>query len=87
MNNKKCKVFIGNIMAAGTAINLTVASHVYFVEQDWVPGNNAQAVMRVHRIGQDKNVSVHFVTIDKSLDTKIAYLLKKKTQELTEIFD
>jgi SNF2 family DNA or RNA helicase len=83
----KYKIFIGNIQAAGTAITLTAAHHVLFVEQDWVPGNNAQAVMRVHRIGQENNVSVRFVTIDKTLDTRIAYLLRKKTEELTEIFD
>jgi SNF2 family DNA or RNA helicase len=80
-------VFIGNIHAAGTAITLTAAHHVWFVEQDWVPGNNAQAIMRCHRIGQKNNVSVQFISLDNSLDHTIMLILKRKTRELTEIFD
>lgn len=86
-NNPKCRVFIGNIHAAGTAITLTKAHHVVFVEQDWVPGNNAQAIMRVHRIGQEQPVSVRFVLLDGTIDTKIGYILKRKTEQLTQIFD
>lgn len=86
-NNPKCRVFIGNIHAAGTAITLTKSHHVTFVEQDWVPGNNAQAVMRCHRIGQDKPVSVRFIVLDGTLDAKIGFILKRKTEQLTQIFD
>jgi SNF2 family DNA or RNA helicase len=86
-NNPKCRVFIGNIHAAGTAITLTAAHHVTFIEQDWVPGNNAQAVMRCHRIGQENPVSVRFIVLDGTLDAKIGYILKRKTADLTHIFD
>lgn len=86
-NNPKCRVFIGNIMAAGTAITLTAAHHVTFIEQDWVPGNNAQAIMRCHRIGQTEPVSVRFIVLDRTLDAKIGFILKQKTEQLTQIFD
>lgn len=86
-NNPKCRVFIGNIMAAGTAITLTAASNVTFIEQDWVPGNNAQAIMRCHRIGQNEHVYVRFLVLDGTLDAKIGYIVKRKTEQLTQIFD
>lgn len=86
-NNPKCRVFIGNIHAAGTAITLTASSNVTFVEQDWVPGNNAQAIMRCHRIGQTEHVKVRFIVLDGTLDAKIGFILKRKTQDLTQIFD
>lgn len=86
-NNPKCRVFIGNIHAAGTAITLTSASNVTFIEQDWVPGNNAQAIMRCHRIGQTEPVFVRFLVLDGTLDAKIGYVVKRKTEQLTEIFD
>lgn len=83
----KTRVFIGNIHAAGTAITLTAASHVTFIEQDWVPGNNAQAIMRCHRIGQENHVHVRFIVLDGTLDAKIGFILKRKTEQLTQIFD
>jgi len=86
-NNKKCRVFIGNIQAAGTAITLTSAHNVIFIEQDWVPGNNAQAAMRCHRIGQTKPVFVRFASLADGLDDKITKVVKRKTRELTSLFD
>jgi len=57
------------------------------VEADWVPGNNAQAIMRVHRIGQQKTVNVNFVTIEHRIDAHITHVIKKKIMDLMEIFD
>jgi SWI/SNF-related matrix-associated actin-dependent regulator 1 of chromatin subfamily A len=86
-NNPKCRVFIGNINAAGTAITLTSAHNVVFIEQSWVPGDNAQAAMRCHRIGQTKPVVVRFISLADSIDERICNVLKRKTKELTKIFD
>lgn len=80
-----CKIFIGNIKAAGTAITLTAAHQVLFVEQEWTPGDNAQAAMRCHRIGQTKPVNVRCVGIAGSIDEKINGILRRKTQDITEL--
>lgn len=85
--SKKCTVFIGNILAAGVGITLTAAHHVLFVEQDWVPGNNAQAAMRCHRIGQLMPVSVRFVSLVGSIDERIAQVLKRKTKEIAQMLN
>lgn len=84
-----CRVFIGNILAAGTGIDgfQKVCNNVDLLEQDWVPGNNAQAVMRLHRIGQEKPVMVRCVSVADSLDERISQVLRRKTKDLTEIFD
>lgn len=81
------RVFIANIQAAGTAISLTAADQVLFVEQDWVPGNNAQAAARCHRMGQKNTVFVRFAGLANSIDQKISQALKAKTRDLTSIFD
>ncbi len=83
----KFQVFIGNIHACGTAVSLTAAHNVLFVEQDWVPGNNAQAAMRCHRIGQTKPVVVRTVGLNDSIDLQIMNTLNRKTRELTELFE
>lgn len=85
--NPKCQVFIGNIAAAGTNITLTAAHQVLVLEADWVPGNNAQAVMRCHRIGQLEPVTVRFVSLNHPVDERVTAVLKRKTKELAEIFD
>jgi SNF2 family DNA or RNA helicase len=83
----KTRVFIGNIQSAGTAITLTAAHQVGFVEQEWTPAAMAQAAMRCHRIGQNRTVFVRFFSLSNSIDEKISAALKRKTRELTEIFD
>jgi SNF2 family DNA or RNA helicase len=81
------KIFIGNIGSAGTGITLTASHQVLFCELDWVPGNNAQAAMRCHRIGQTKPVTVRFVSLDNPMDERVTQVLKRKAKELSEIFE
>lgn len=86
-NNPQVKVFVANIQAAGTAITLTAAHHVYFIELDYSPGNVAQACMRVHRIGQTKPVTVSFISLANSVDEKVNQILRRKTKSIIELLD
>jgi SWI/SNF-related matrix-associated actin-dependent regulator 1 of chromatin subfamily A len=82
----ECRVFIGNMQAVGTGINLTAASNVLMLEPDWVPGNNSQAIARCHRIGQTEPVMVRFVELaGDSLDKRIMGVVARKTRELSQI--
>jgi len=81
------RLFLGQIQAAGTAITLTAATHIVMVEADWVPANNAQAIMRCHRIGQKNPVFATFLSLAGSLDESIQKVLAKKTADLAQIFD
>jgi SNF2 family DNA or RNA helicase len=86
-NNEKCRVFIGNIIAAGTNISLAKgASDVLVVESDPVPGNNAQACARVDDPEQKNPIFVRFVGLAGSYDEQLARSLARKTSELAKIF-
>lgn len=74
----KIKVFIGQMLAAGTGLTLTRARSVIFAELDWTPGNMEQAADRVHRIGQTRTVHVYYLTVDGSIDGRMAQVMVEK---------
>jgi SWI/SNF-related matrix-associated actin-dependent regulator 1 of chromatin subfamily A len=85
--NPKCKVFIGNIQAAGVGITLTAAHEVVFAECSWRPDENAQAAMRCHRIGQTEKVRVRIFSCAGSVDERVQMMLTTKLRELSKIID
>lgn len=84
-NDKDCKVFIGNIRAAGTGLTLTASCEIDMFESDWSPAGNAQAIMRVHRIGQTRNVFGRFITLADSIDEDVNDIVVKKTVAIATI--
>lgn len=87
-SDDQCRVFVGNITAAGTGIDgLQKAScEVCFLEQDWVPASNAQAVMRVHRNLQTRPVRARIFTLANSTDQEVQAALLRKVKELAKVF-
>jgi len=81
------RLFLGTIGAAGTGITLTSASHVLFVELDWTPAALQQAEDRVHRIGQQDSVSIYYLVVDRSIDSKLAKTHIRKMEGITRITD
>ncbi|KAM6169120.1 chromodomain-helicase-DNA-binding protein 1-like isoform 3-T3 [Erethizon dorsatum] len=51
-------VFLLSTRAGGVGMNLTAADTVIFIDSDFNPQNDLQAVARAHRIGQNKSVKV-----------------------------
>ncbi|ODV92971.1 hypothetical protein CANCADRAFT_30966 [Tortispora caseinolytica NRRL Y-17796] len=62
----------------GVGLNLTSADTVIFVEHDWNPMNDLQAMDRVHRIGQKKVVNVYRLITRNTIEEKIMGLQKFK---------
>jgi TATA-binding protein-associated factor len=55
----------------GLGLNLTGADTVIFVEHDWNPQKDLQAMDRAHRIGQKKVVNVYRIVTRGTLEEKI----------------
>ena len=62
----------------GLGLNLTGADTVIFVEHDWNPMNDLQAMDRAHRIGQKKVVNVYRIITKGTPEEKIMGLQKFK---------
>jgi SNF2 family DNA or RNA helicase len=63
-DEKEIEVFLISLKAGGVGLNLVVANHVFMMDIWWNPAIEAQAMARVHRIGQRKNVYVHRLIAD-----------------------
>lgn len=62
----------------GLGLNLTGADTVIFVEHDWNPMSDLQAMDRAHRLGQKKVVNVYRIITKGTLEEKIMGLQKFK---------
>jgi len=83
---KAARVFLGQIQAAGTGLTLTAASDLIFAETSWVPAENEQAAMRIHRIGQKNACLVRFATLPGSIDELITKAVERKMKDIKEMF-
>ena len=86
-NDPSCRLFIGNIKAAGVGLTLTAASTVLFTELDWTPANMDQSESRLHRIGQKNSVNIYYLVIDDSLDSFMAKKLVNKEKIISQAID
>ncbi len=66
----KTMVFTGTIAAGGTGITLTAAHHLIFLQRDWSPANNQQAISRLDRIGQNSPVSITDIVTRDTVEIK-----------------
>lgn len=64
-------VFLLSTRAAALGLNLTRASTVIFYENDWNPTQDAQAMDRVHRLGQKKAVTIYRLVTRGTIDERI----------------
>jgi SNF2 family DNA or RNA helicase len=71
------------LMSTMTAIGLNIheANHVIFLDQLYTPFCEFQAANRVHRIGQTKEVNVHYIITDGPVEKRIKDIKKKKLSD------
>lgn len=78
-NDPSIDLLLLTTQIGGLGLNLTGADTVIFVEHDWNPTKDLQAMDRAHRIGQKKVVNVYRLITKDTLEEKIMGLQKFKT--------
>ena len=71
-DNDEITLMLISIKAGGVGINLTAASRVFVMEPNWNPAAEAQAIDRVHRLGQTRMVKVTRFIMADSIEEQIA---------------
>jgi DNA repair protein RAD5 len=75
---KAPRVLLLSLRAGGVGLNLTAASRCYMMDPWWSFAVEAQAIDRVHRMGQTSNVEVvRFVTKD-SIEGRMLRVQERK---------
>ena len=74
------RVFVGQLVAAGTALTLIAGTHAVFLDLSWNPADHRQAMDRIHRRGQTRPVTAHFFLAEETVDEDIALVLDAKGQ-------
>lgn len=78
-----CVILI-SIMAGGLGLNLTSGSKVFVMEPQFNPAAEAQAIDRVHRLGQIREVFTYRYIMGGSFEEKMLDLQRKK-QNLADL--
>lgn len=87
MQDADCKVFVGQIAAAGLGITLTAASTMVFYSLDYSMSNFEQAKARIHRVSQRKNCFYIYLVCKGTVDTKILRALRNKVDLAKTLVD
>lgn len=69
---------LAHYKSGGVGLNFNTANHVIYLDPPWNPGTEDQAKARTHRIGQTKDVHVHHIRVEKSVDTWMADIIQQK---------
>lgn len=70
-------VCLVSLRAGAYGLNLTCASQCIILDPFWNPFVEAQAIDRIHRIGQLKPVKVHRIMIEGTVEDRILDLQKR----------
>ena len=73
-----CPVFLMSLKAGGVGLNLVEADYVFLLDPWWNPAVEAQAIDRVHRIGQKRAVNAYRFIAKNTVEEKILELQAAK---------
>jgi len=80
-------VFLLSLKAGGVGLNLTAADHVFLLDPWWNPAVEAQAIDRVHRIGQGRPVTAYRLVAEDTVEAKILALQAHKRALFDSVFE
>jgi SNF2 family DNA or RNA helicase len=80
-------VFLLSLKAGGVGLNLTAADHVFLLDPWWNPAIEAQAIDRVHRIGQGRPVTAYRLVAEDTVEAKILAMQAHKRALFDSVFE
>lgn len=81
------QVLLATIGAIGEGVDglQHISDSIIFIDKDWSPAVNSQAVGRLLRKGQKNNVKVYDVQIENTIDEYVERLLNMKKEDIEKV--
>uniref|UniRef100_A0A2N9GMB7 SWI/SNF-related matrix-associated actin-dependent regulator of chromatin subfamily A member 3-like 2 n=1 Tax=Fagus sylvatica TaxID=28930 RepID=A0A2N9GMB7_FAGSY len=76
-------VLLMSLKAGGVGINLTAASNAFVLDPWWNPAVEEQAVMRIHRIGQTKRVTIKRFIVKGTVEERMVAVQARKQRMIS----
>ena len=80
----KWDIVLCNYKVGGVGLNLTAATQLIVLDEEWNPGKRDQAYDRIHRIGQEKPVTIHVLRMQETIDDWLASIIDSKDETVTD---
>jgi len=80
------RVIIATLATLSEGVDLYRAACVVFLEKAWRPDQNEQAMDRVHRIGQDRPVTIYELRAIDTVDESLEKVLRRKERISDEVW-
>jgi SNF2 family DNA or RNA helicase len=81
----KWDVVLVHYKAGGSGLNLTAATAIHILDEEWNAGKRNQAYKRIHRIGQEHESDVYVYRVPNSVDTWMSNLIEKKDRMMKRL--
>ena len=86
-DDPNCNVMLISLKAGNAGLNLNFASQVIILDPFWNPFIEEQAIDRAHRIGQMRDVNVHRILIEGTVEDRIVALQERKRELINVALD
>ncbi len=86
-NDDSVRLYLGQIHAGGTGVNLTAARQVVFNDIDWTPANHWQAEDRAYRIGQTGSVNVTYMIARGTVEEFVRGVFERKARIVDDVVE
>lgn len=84
-NNNDRKIIVCSIKAAGIGITLVKSNHLIMCDLVWSPAEMNQAIDRIHRIGQERQVLIEYMIANGSIDDYMLEVLSGKEETIDNV--
>ncbi|CAI5447646.1 unnamed protein product [Caenorhabditis angaria] len=80
-SDKDCRILFCSLKMCANGLNLTQANHIIFLEPSHLQSVVKQAIGRISRYGQKKEMKVYHLLIEGSIEMEIRKIAKAKTAD------